>query len=224
MQNGLWVIMVLLLVALCASPVWAAPSVTAEMDVFSAYIWRGFNLCNHVVWQPSVTYADGAWAMNVWSNLDGGDGGRCTELDYTLSHDFQLGSTEVTASYLYYTFLTLDEGARSQEVLLEASWPTPTPVNLCVSYDYDEGDGLYAELGVELPISREKELGAVALALGYNDHQWREESGLSHVAATYSLPVSTGRWTITPVAGYSVALADDFDNECYYGLQTSAEY
>lgn len=211
------------LLAIClfaVVPAFSDPLETdASISVFSKYIWRGFNLCDNTVIQPSLTVSGEKLALNIWSSFDSGDDNRCAELDYTLSHPFKLGTTEAEASYAYYTFPNVEEGSdTSQEVLLNLSWPTKIPLSFISSYDFDEGDGLYFELGTEIPISAKTGEGALALALGYNSHQWREDTGFSHALVTYTHTFEVGKATISPMLGYSAALADDFDNEFFWGV------
>ena len=59
---------------------------------------------------------------------------------------------------------------------------------------------------------------ALALALGYNRHQWREETGLSHLQVSLSYPIALGKLTVSPVVVCSLALADDLDSHTIFGV------
>ncbi len=212
---------VLLLLALCPAVAAATPEVSADLEAYSVYLWRGFLLCDSPVVQPSVTVSSGATALNVWGNFDRGGEGCCTETDYTLSHDFPLSSLSGTAGFTYYTFPNLDTGRRSREAFLGATREGAVPVTLTGYYDFGEGKGLYAELGTEAPVTIGGREGSLSVALGYNRHQWREETGFSHVQLALSASVPLGSATLTPVVGYAKALASDFGSRAVVGVQVS---
>jgi hypothetical protein len=212
------VVAVTALVILTATAAHADPTVTAGADIYSSYIWRGFELCDDPVVQPSVTLAGEALSFNVWGSFDAGDRGRCTELDYTLAHPFRAGDLEASVGFIYYTFPNLTEGRSTQEVFATLTRPGRVPVTLAGYYDYRLGDGLYAELGAAVPVRVAGGDGSLALALGYNEHQWREGSGLSHLQAKLSRPIGAGRVTVSPVVGYSLGLSHDFSDHLFVGV------
>lgn len=216
------VTVLLLSVIACASrtSVASRPDVDVTVDVYSKYIWRGFNLGDDTVLQPSLGIAGEHLSLTVFGNYDTGAGDEWTELDYTLEYGFLVGENEGVVGWTYYTFPNLPDGDgdSSQEVYAGLTWPGRVPLSLTVYYDYDEGDGIYAEVGTEVPVQMGDGEGALSLALGYNRHQWRSESGLSHVLVTLSREFSVGRVSLTPVLGFSAALDADFDSESYFGL------
>jgi hypothetical protein len=214
--------MCLLAAALAGAPAPSFAAVAAGLDVLSKYVWRGFTLMDDWVAQPTVTLSNKSLALSIWASYDLGD--ELTELDYTLSHGFKAGVLELEAGFVYYTFPNVEEGDdTSQELYVSATRPGQLPVNFAAYYDYDAGDGLYLEVGTEAPVSREREAGTVSAALGYNRHQWRENTGFSHALISYTHDLPMGRATISPLLAFSAALdGDDFDNEFYGGVGVSA--
>lgn len=212
---------VLLIALLLAFPVafaGAADTVEVGVDGYSKYLWRGFLLCDEPVVQPSVTVSSGDWSFNCWTNLDAGSAARCTEVDYTVSRSFALHGSAAAAGYTYYTFSDLEGDGSSQELFLGIAGQGKVPVSLTGYYDFAEGDGLYAELATEVSMPMGAHEVALALALGYNRHQWREETGFSHLQVSLSCPIALGRATLSPIIVHSLALADDFDSHTIFGV------
>ena len=67
-------------------------SISADVGVFSQYIWRGYALSNEsIVIQPSVTVGYEGFSLNVWGNYDTDyfdTGTDYNETDITLSYDW----------------------------------------------------------------------------------------------------------------------------------------
>jgi len=206
---------VLALAATCAGAA-AQPTVEAGVGLYSKYIWRGFDLVDEPVVQPSLTVTEGSLSLGLWANYDIGD--ELTELDYTVAHALPVGAYEGVVGYTYYTFPNVDEGGKSQEVFAGVRRPGRVPVSLTAYHDWDEGDGLYVELATEIALPARTGGGSVAAALGYNDHQWRDGSGLSHALLSYTQSTSVGAVSVCPTVAYSVALDDEFENYFYYGF------
>lgn len=196
----------------------AAATVEVGVDGYSEYLWRGFLLCDEPVVQPSVTISSGDWSLNCWTNFDAGSGGRCTEVDYTLSRSFALHGSAATAGYSYYTFSDLEEGGSSHEVFLGIVGQGKMPVSLTAYYDFAEGDGLYAELATEAPVPLGGREATLELALGYNRHQWREETGLTHLQVSLSCPIALRKVTVSPMVAHSLPLADDLNSHTIFGV------
>jgi hypothetical protein len=74
------------------------PGASADMGVFSQYIYRGFELSDDsIVIQPSVTLDYKGFSFNIWGNLD-------TKLkrdsdDGSESDDVKYNETDLTLSY-----------------------------------------------------------------------------------------------------------------------------
>jgi len=214
----------LLLCLFATAPAWSDPmAAEGSVSASSKYIWRGFNLSDHTVWQPSLTFTKDELSLDVWSSFDAGDANRCTELDYTLTRSFDLGPNEATVGLIYYTFPSADTARSSKEIFAGLTRPGRIPVSLTAYYDYDEGDGLYAEMGASIPVSH-RDGETIAIAIGYNLHQWREDTGLSHALLTYSRLVPAGEATLRPEVALSAPLSDDFGTELYFGANTSIPF
>ena len=121
----------------------------------SKYLWRGQNLVDGAVVQPEGSLSYGGFSGTVWANYDADDGEEWTELDYTLDYTTSLGILDsgldlvaLSVGYTYYTFPNLEGGDFSQEVYLAAALDAVLSPSLAVYYDFEEGDGMYYELGI----------------------------------------------------------------------------
>ena len=87
----------------------AKPSASADVSVFSQYIWRGYELSkDSVVIQPSITVGYKDVSLNLWGNLDTNvysdtrDEAQFNETDLTLSYDKSFGIVSMGVGYIYY--------------------------------------------------------------------------------------------------------------------------
>jgi hypothetical protein len=160
----------------------AETEVTAELSLFSAYVWRGQVYNDEAVLQPSLTVERGGLGINVWGDFNLTDRndieGRFSELDVTLWYGFDVvGPLSIQVGAAAYTFphsADLGDGAYlgggSYELFLGAVLDVMLEPSLTVYRDIDASDGLYAVLeishSVELAPKAELEL---AFAGGWGD-------------------------------------------------------
>ena len=101
------------------------PTASADIGVFSKYVWRGYELSNEsVVIQPSLTVGYKGFSVNVWGNLDTHmddgdpttkDSANWNETDFTAAYERSFGPVNLGAGYIYYALDGVDD---SQEVFL----------------------------------------------------------------------------------------------------------
>jgi hypothetical protein len=203
---------------------------SVELAFNSKYLWRGQNLVDGAVLQPGGSLSYGGVSGTVWANYDADDGEEWTELDYTLDYTTSLGILDsgldlvtLSVGYTHYTFPNLEAGDFSQEVYLAAALETVLPPSLAVYYDFEEGDGMYYELGIGHSIALG---GAAGLSLGgtvgYNDGEWGYESSFSAAVLSVGVdvPVAKGL-TAGAVAGVSLALDSQYENEFFGGIRAA---
>jgi uncharacterized protein (TIGR02001 family) len=130
-------------------------SVTGEVGLYSAYVWRGQVLNDDLVAQPQLTLSKGAFSLNVWGNYNiNGKGSQddfdLSEVDYTFAYSLPMNTDEfsVDVGLIHYTYPESGDDA-TDEIFLQSSFHNIilTPV-LSVYYDVDEVDGLYMDLAV----------------------------------------------------------------------------
>lgn len=203
-----------------------------SLDFSSRYIWRGFDLNpnNKPVLQPSATFNLGNSGINanVWGSISFEDS-ELNELDFTLSYDInKFEDISLSVGFIHYGWYFADnfkfKDNTTQEVYVSAGF-NKIPLNPTISlyYDFNNGDGLYATLGLnqEIKISQNHNLDLSAI-LGYNDGQWIEKSGFSDLSITASLPFKYNKVKISPFVSTVFILMDEVnpnvDSEILYGV------
>lgn len=209
----------------------AAFSLTS--DFYSKYVWRGHNLVDDWVWQPSVGISKGPWSAGVWGNLDltneNSQAGEFTEYDFYGSYSLPLADNlSLSVGYIYYRF----PGAGStQEVYSGLSLDTFLSPSLTVYYDFDDINGTYVSAGIGHTIEKIAELSesvpvglALSCAVGWGDSNYNEgywadtvgdpldKSALNDLSLKIAFPFTLGKWTVTPSLNYVMILDSDIRN------------
>jgi hypothetical protein len=188
--------------------------------VASRYVWRGQTLSQGIVVQPTVGVTLGGFSANLWSNVDldndeeDDDGVVMNETDLTLSYSMPIGPVSLTGGFIHYDF----DGADTQEFYLTGALAVLLNPTLSLYYDFDEGDGGFAVLGV----SQGFPVGPISLtagaSVGFNlgdaamglDEDGEDFTGLYYgeVSLATSIPIFKNVTTDLRIA-YSTALGDD---------------
>lgn len=224
--------------------VWTAASVsgaeekvsyTLTSDVYSKYVWRGHNLVDDWVWQPSVSIAKGPWSAGIWGNLDmtdeNGQSGEFTEYDFLGSYSWSV-TEKLTWSfgYIYYRF---PSAGSTQEVYSSLAADMVLNPSVTVYYDFDDINGTYVSAAVSHSIEKIADLTesipvglTVSCAVGwgdsnYNEGYWSDADGepvssgaFNDFSVKLAFPISLGAWTLTPSLNYVTIL----DSEIRRGL------
>lgn len=222
-------------------------------DFASKYVWRGHNLTDDWVWQPSIGLSSGAWSAGIWGNLDMTDknyqSGEFTEYDFYGSYAFSVtDELTMTMGYIYYRF---PSAGSTQEIYSGLAWDIMLRPSVTVYYDFDNINGTYITAGISHSIERIAEITEsvpVGLALSssvgwgdsqYNQGYWSNSSGEPISSSAWNdlsfkvgFPLSLGRWTFTPSLNYTVILDSDIrsglvsdDRELFVaGFGLSAEF
>ncbi len=124
-----------------------------SLDNASKYVWRGIEVNDEQVLQPSATIGYGGLSLNVWANYDMTDAGlrgddQISEVDYTLAYSHEFEKVAVDAGVIAYVFPGA-QGANTNEVFVGFSLiDTLLNPSLTVFYDFTEADGFYATFGI----------------------------------------------------------------------------
>jgi uncharacterized protein (TIGR02001 family) len=129
--------------------------VSANIGLYSAYVWRGQVINDHLVAQPSLDLSKGLFSLNIWGNYNiNGKGGQddfdLSEVDYTFAYSVPMNTDDfsVDVGLIHYTFpgVNVDD---TDELFISTVFNNIilTPV-LSIYYDVNEvpGDGVYANL------------------------------------------------------------------------------
>jgi hypothetical protein len=169
-------------------------SFDATLDLYSAYVWRGFVVNDRPVYQPaaSISYSTGDYgtlSFGAWANCDMTDrngrttGGGLNEVDYTASYSIDVSDFTLEAGHIWYTFpkVSGQDGTTTMEVYGSVAYNNDivTP-SLALYYDYDEVDGFYALAGLsrEFALTDQLALGLES-TLGWGDDDYMGYFGVT---------------------------------------------
>ena len=224
----------LLLASLLSTTPTLPGAVSAQIDLVSRYIWRGFDLLpdNHAAIQPAFTVdlGESGLALNVWSSFALAQRGTfkySDEIDLTLSYAFKMPeSWELTAGFIHYGFWFADGFKFKLNTSLEvyaaiAKTDLPLSPTLSVYYDFNLGSGLYVTLGGsrELKVNEKMSLEAGGL-IGFNSRQYIDKTGFSDIDLYVKLPLTMGKLTLTPSLNVMIPLLTEVneDAEIWFGF------
>ena len=126
-------------------------SVGIDTTVSSKYIWRGINLVDDPVFQPSVTASYKGLILSIWGNMELTNSndqlGEFTEIDYVAEYTWSWNDLNLSVGVIHYQFPNIGpptttevHGGLSFDILLAPS--------LTVYQDVDLADGTYAALSI----------------------------------------------------------------------------
>jgi hypothetical protein len=208
----------------------AADDVTfgVAADFFSKYVWRGQNVVDNWVMQPSASVGYKGFTGSIWANSDMTgevvDDWEFNEIDYAIDYSNKIPGQETfgfSAGLIYYDFPNTDFEATTE---LYAGLSADVFLSPAVKwfYDIDESEGSYVQFSLGHTLEKiaswgEEEscdlvLGAsVAYATdGYNDFYFGvDDGGLNDVTLSAGVPFCFGSLTIKPSVAYSMMIDDD---------------
>ena len=208
-------------------------------DFVGKYIWRGQNLVDDPVFQPSMTASYENLNASIWGNLEltniNGNSGDFSELDYTLDYSSALPGIEsigFSVGLIYYDFPGTDT-EDTTEVYGGLNFDFPLEPSVTVYHDIDEAEGSYISLAAGhsiekiIEISPEVPLGLdIGISLGwgsgsYDKYYWGTgQSKLNDLAFSLSFPVEISGWSLIPSLNYITLLSDDIRDTDAYGTDS----
>jgi len=187
-----------------------------KMDYASKYVWRGIEVNDEPVLQPSLTLSAAGFSFNAWGNYDLTDGGRednFSEYDFTLSYGTTLDEEEklyVEVGAIEYYFPPNGAGNDTQEVYGAVGYDCLLKPMVKVFYDFGEIHGTYAvaSIGHGIVLDDEEKLtlnlgASVGYAttdyndgyFGVNKNGWND--GVLSAGLTYAFTEKfSGSWTL----------------------------
>lgn len=237
-----------------AAPVEREWTLTLDSTVASKYIWRGLNVVDDPVWQPSVAFAWKGLTLNVWGNMDltdaNGERRRFTEVDYTLDYTFQVNPwASVSVGAIYYHFPHTPFPGTT-EVYAGVAFDAPLSPAFKVYRDIDEAKGTYYSLAISHTFEDAVKFAEavkmsveLAASLGYSSSRHSRfyygtgagGAGLADLTVSLGFPIAIGeRWTVRPALNCSWLLDSDIrrgvrgagldTTNCWAGLSVSFAY
>jgi hypothetical protein len=210
-----------LLAAAGIAPASDRPSFTFEATSLSQYVWRGLVLTNGPVLQTSSTVTYRGAHLNVFTNQDlnsvNGRRGKVNELDFDLGYDYARDKTTFSAGAIHYTYPNTNALSTTE---LYAGVRLAGPFNPSVRGYFDvvsiRGGYVTADVfhSVRLPklapdVTWEAVLAAGA-GCGSANHNAAyygvKRLTLADLHPSLSLPLSRGKFRLTPRLGYGMLL------------------
>ncbi|MCK5213802.1 MAG: hypothetical protein KAR05_00425 [Candidatus Omnitrophica bacterium] len=212
--------------------------VSASMDFYSKYVWRGFLLDDDCVLQPGFTISAAGFESGFWGSwdVDANDSLNSDEVDGWIGYSFDLGFIDeafemvgLSVGNTWYDFPGAD--LYTKELYVGITLDTLLSPYFTWYHDYGEeasggADGNYYTIGAGHGFDLVENYGItldVGSEVGFNEGAFIAGDG-GYYLATLGLTVPlTETLTMSPCLGYSVPFGDLEDssdgnqNEQFYG-------
>jgi hypothetical protein len=219
-------------------------SICIDTTFSSKYIWRGINLVDDPVFQPSLTASCNGLALSIWGNMELTNSndqlGGFTEIDYVAQYTWPLRDLNLSVGVVHYQFPNIGPPTTT-EVYGGLRLNGPLAPCLTVYQDVDQADGTYAALSISHTFEKVWALCHVTVisidlsgSIGWgssnfsNFYYGYDDAVFTDALISARLPVTIGnRWTLTPSVSYSTLLdggirrSMDKDDNVFGGLTLS---
>lgn len=212
--------------------------ISAEVAVYSDYIWRGFMLDDDPVIQPSVSIGAHGFTATFWSSFDlvEHDGLASDEVDATLDYTYEHDLFSLFAGHTWYYFPGAH--ADTQEVYIGGGVNISLGDEITLSptvtwiHDYGDtddggakGDYIMVGLGHSIPLFESPVTLDLSGEVAYNHEFFIEgDGGYVLLGAGLTIPLIGENATLSPNVNYSIPFGDledsddgNQENEFYYG-------
>lgn len=232
----------LLLAALVAAVVFARPAAAEEgekswgasldLTLNSKYVWRGIDLVDDPVFQPSLSARYRWITFCLWGSMettdanyypDHGSGkNKLTEIDYIIDLSQDFGKLGFSTGAFFYRFPNTGLEATS-EIYASLRLNLPVRPALTVYYDVDQVHGVYFNFTAShkmdelwkptdwLAVSLELLVGVGFGTKRHNEYYYYfDENAATDALAKAALPVAFGNHiTLTPAIYYTTLIGDN---------------
>ncbi len=212
--------------------------VTASIDYYDKYVWRGFTLDKDNVMQPALTVTSGGFQGGFWGSwdLESKDALASDEVDGWVGYHHDLGfineALEVVDVKFGHTWYAFPEaGTHTEEFYVGLSLATLLSPYFTAYLDYGDeahggADGQYYMFGISHSFTLNEKYG-IALNLGQeiglnNDAFIIGEGGYSLTTASLTVPLSENV-TLTPKIAYSTPWDDLEDDTANGGINVQED-
>ena len=197
--------------------------ISADAAFNSKYIWRGIDLVDDTVFQPSFAASYGGLTFSIWGNMEltnsNDEVGEFTELDYVVDYTCVWERMALSIGVIHYQFPNIGTpttteiyGAAALSILLE-----PT---LTVYQDVDQADGTYFCFSLGHTLEDVWSLsGGISVSadfsgsLGYGSSNFNrfyygfDNEAFTDALLSAALPIALSEnWTLTPSVNYTTLL------------------
>lgn len=220
--------------------------ISASIDYYDKYVWRGFLLDNDSVLQPGVSISSMGFEGGFWGSwdLESHDGLASDEVDGYIGYSFDLGFLSeklafvgVSVGNTWYSFPEAD--GYSKEAYLGLSLDTFLSPYVTWYVDYEKEDqgganGNYIAMGIGHSFNLNEDLGItldLGMEYGINNDAFIVGKG-SYLLSTAGVTIPlTEKITMTPSIGYSLPFDDlkegggnDQDEQFYGGVSLAFSF
>jgi hypothetical protein len=218
-------------------------------DYFNKYVWRGQNLNNESVFQPSIAVSRNGFTASIWGNLELTDGlehaGEFTEFDYGLDYTTtipEVNWVSFSIGALYYDFPNTSEKPTT-ELYGGLSFDLPLTPYIKWYRDTQVNNGSYIQLGIGHTVEKLHEFSdkcycdlQIGSSIGYGSGRYNrvylntEGGKLNDWTSYVALPFCSDTWIIKPSINYSTMLNEDIreankrNDNFWFGISLSSEF
>ncbi|MDD5254071.1 MAG: hypothetical protein PHG05_03115 [Candidatus Nanoarchaeia archaeon] len=188
--------------------------ISLKTDILTKYVGRGIIFADNPVIQQTAGLSYDNLSVILFGSLGKERGS--TELDGTIEYSLSK-SPNLFAGYTFYKLINQNL-EKTQEVYVGIGIDTSLNPNLVLIHDFDGGKGDYIKLSLNEAFKVKDINLSAGLAVGYNNHYFRKDSGLGNIDfnISASVPISKAI-TLTPTLNYSHSFTDDFKSGGFYG-------
>ncbi len=204
-------------------------SVTLDASFNTKYVWRGINLVDDPVFQPSVSLSYRGFNAYAWANQEmtniNGKANDVTEVDFGLEYAWTWEKVNFLAGAMLCDFPNTHM-TNTMELYLGVEYATLLSPTVTIYRDVDEADGTYVNLSIGHTFEdvwKPSETAGMSVDLGasvgYGDANHNsfcfgsDKPGFVDATISASLPFALGEhWSLTPSLNYSALLDRDNRN------------
>lgn len=213
-------LLVVLATVITGTGVFAAElDVEVGVDLFDKYIWRGQNLGNRPVIQPSATIGKNGLSLNVWGNMPvnnedpAGRAWNFNELDYTLDYSGSVGMINYSGGFILYTYprpvIDQPTSTEAHEIYGSIGLGTFLSPTVTVYRGTKASNGWYVNAEISHSIDLVKDTALeLSASLGWADEKYNQDywgsktNAINDLVLTAAVPLIVGDVTIVPSISY----------------------
>lgn len=214
-------LLVLLMVAAASSSALAIElDASASADIFDKFVWRGQQVGNKAVLQPSATIGKDGYSLNIWGNMplnkndSSGKPWNFQRLDYTLDYSGSYEQFSYSGGFIIYDFPnTIDMTA--QEIYGIVGYDCFLAPSLSIYKGTYGATGFYVKAAIEHSLELTETLALdLGGSLAWADNQYNKTyfsgapAGFNDFVLIAALPLDLGGVPLVPSLSY-VTLMDN---------------
>ncbi len=217
--KSLLVLLVLAVVSGSAMAVELDLKASASADIFDKYVWRGQQVGNQTVVQPSAKVGHGAYSFEVWGNMpitkndSSGKPWNFQELNYIFDYAGSCDKFNYSGGFIIYDY-PRTVNATAHEVYGTVGYDCFLAPSLEIYKGSYKATGFYIKAAIEHSIEMTETLALdLGSSLAWGDNQYNKfyfggaPAGLNDFVLSAALPLDIGGVPLVPSLSY-VTLMD----------------